>query len=145
MASKRSFRPRGKILVPFKLRSPAVPSRSFYQFPAGIAVRIPFKAGDTTVHLFHVLEGSIKTIVCGGKIGASGLQACVVDIFVGSSPYSIKSHSTKEKSLVDNTLYIQTPFVVGNITIYLPPSLIVSSVSPKILLLLLKAKRSVEV
>ena len=93
---KHSLRCREEILVPFKFRSPVAPSRSSSQFPAGIAARIPSKVGDTTVHLFHVLAGSIGTIICGGKIGSSCLQACVVDVLVGSSSCSIRLHYTKE-------------------------------------------------
>ena len=96
MAGKHSLRCREEILVPFKFRSPVAPSRSSSQFPAGIAARIPSKVGDTTVHLFHVLAGSIGTIICGGKIGSSCLQACVVDVLVGSSSCSIRLHYTKE-------------------------------------------------
>ena len=80
-----------------------------------------------------------------GKIGSSDLQACVADVLVGSSSCSIRSHFTKEKSLVDNTIYIQTTFAVGKISFHLSPSLLVSSLSPKVLPSLLKAKRSVEV
>ena len=50
------------------------------------AVRVPSKAGDTTmVHFFRVLAGSVGKSICGGKIGSSGLQACVADVLLGST------------------------------------------------------------
>ena len=91
------------------------------------------------------MAGSIRTVIYRGKIVSSSLQACVADVLVGSSSCSIRSHSTKEKSLVVNTLYIQTPFVVEKLAISLSSSLQVSSLSPKVLLSLLKAKRSIDV
>ena len=145
MADIRSLRRREEILVPSKFHSPAAPSRSSSYFSVGTAARVPSKAGDATVYLFHVLAGSIRTVICGGKIGSSSLQACVADVLVGPSSSSIRLHSIKEKILVDNTLYIQTLCVVRKLAIYLSPSLQVSSLSPKVLSSLLQATRSIEV
>ena len=47
--------------------------------------------------------------------------------------------------MVDNTLYIQNPLVVGKLAIYLSPSLSVSSLSETVFPSLLKTTRSVEV
>ena len=127
VASKRSLRRREEILVPSKFRSPVAFSRSTSQLPAGTTTNVPSRAGDAIVHLFHVLAGSTGIVICGGKIGSSGLQACVADVLVGSSSCSIRSYSTKEKSLIDNTLSVQTPLIVGKVAVYFPPLLLVSS------------------
>ena len=95
--------------------------------------------------VFHVLAGSIGKTICGGKIGSSGLQACVAPVPFGSTSCSVRSHATKETSLSDDTLYIRTPFVAGKLAIYLTSLLPVSSLSPKVLPYLLQATRSVEV
>ena len=76
---------------------------------------------------------------------SSSLQACVADVLVGSSSSFIRLYSIEEKILVDNTLYIQTPCVVGKLAIYHSPSLQVSSLFPKVPPSLLQATRSVEV
>ena len=97
------------------------------------------------VRLFHILAGSIGTSICCGKIGSSGLQACVAHVSLGSTSYFVRSHATKEPSLSDDTLYIRTLFMAGKLAIHLTPLLTVSSLSPKVLPFLLQATHSVEV
>ena len=107
VASKSSIRNRDDLLTSFRYRSPATSSRSSAQLPNFTAARVPSKAGDViTVHLYHVLVGSIGKSICDGKIDLLGVQAGVVDVLHGSTSCSIRSHTTNEKSLVDTTLYI---------------------------------------
>ena len=86
VVGKRSLHSRDGLFVPSYFQFPAASSRSTSQFSVGNAVRVPSKAGDTTmVHFFHVLAGSDGKSICGGKIGSSGLQACVADVLLGST------------------------------------------------------------
>ena len=109
MAGKRFLRRRNEILVPCKFLSPAARFMSHSKVSTGNTVCVPSKAGDVTkVHLFHGLACSIGKIICGGKIGSSGRQACVSNVLIGYTYFSVWSYTTKEKKLVDITLYIQT-------------------------------------
>ena len=112
----------------------------------GNTAHVPCKAiYTTTVHLLHVLEGSIGTIICGENIVSSGIQACVANVLIGSTSSSIWSHAAKENGLVENALYIQNYFVAGEIAIYRSSLLPVSSLSAKVLPSLLQTTRSIKV
>ena len=115
LAVKPSLRSRNDLQAPSRFRSPSTSSRSSSQLPGGNVARAPSKTGEAvTVRLFHVLAGSIGTTICGGKIGSSGLQACVSHVPFGSTSCYIRSHATKEPILSDDTLYIRTPFVADH-------------------------------
>ena len=103
---KRSLCNRNKILNPERFHYPAASSRFFPQHKVGNTAHVPCKAiYTTTVHLLHVLAGSIGTIICGENIVSSGIQACVANVLIGSTSCSIWSHADKENSLVERSIH----------------------------------------
>lgn len=97
------------------------------------------------VKLFKVDIQSIGSVICGGKIGTSGLTACVASIIPETYSCAVRSHLTKDNRLREDSIYVQTPSLVGEKAFYLTPSLFVKDMSSKFIPSLLKAERTVEV
>ena len=83
--------------------------------------------------IYWSMVKGIAISIYGGAIGASSLQAYVEDVVSGRIPCTIKSHSVKANGLVNNHLFNRTPTVKSKNTVYLTPSLDVSTLAKEML------------
>ena len=97
----------------------------------------------TLVKLFLVPVGSLENTLCGGRIGESGLQACISPTSPSSSGCAIQRHVLKETRLMEGTMYIPSSSSFGKLSVFLEPSLSVTALPPsKIKYLLLEERLS---
>jgi len=61
--------------------------------------RVNLMVENNQVRLLLVKDIGIK--ICGGAIGASGLQACVDNVVPGTKSCAVKSHVVKTKNLLE--------------------------------------------
>ena len=92
---------------------------------------------DSIISLLLISPGEICVAYCVVKIGYSNLQACVAPILPGQTTCGVGSHVTKPKGFHENNMYIRAPTKRHNLTDYLSPALLVSSVSSEIITALL--------
>ena len=100
-------------------------------------------ASDYSVSLLLISPGEIGVAYCSGKIESSNLQPCVARVLPRQATCGVGSHVTKAKGFHENKVYIRTPTVRHNLTIYLSPALLVSSVSSEIVTALLHIEHDV--
>ena len=104
------------------------------------------RQGDIVkIKLFKYELQSIGLTICGGKIGTSGPTTCVSSVVPKNYSCFVCSHSTKDKRLTKNVIYVQTPLVVVKRAVYLTLTLSVLDVSTNTIPSLLNAKLSVKV
>ena len=97
------------------------------------------------IKLFKYELQSISLTICGGKIGTSGPTTCVSSVIPKHYSCFVRSHSTKDKRLTKNVIYVQEPLVVVKRAVYLTLTLSVLDISTNIIPSLLNAKLSVKV
>ena len=98
----------------------------------------------TLVKLFLVPVGSLGNTLCGGRIGESGLQACISSTSPSSSGCAIQRHVVKETRLMEGTMYIPSSSSFGKLSVFLEPSLSVIALPPSKVHSLLLEERSAE-
>ena len=82
------------------------------------------------VRLFLVPVGSLWTTLCGGRIGEFNLQACISSTLLPSSGCAIQRHMNKERRLVEGSLYIPAFSSLRKASVFLEPTIPVSSLLP---------------
>ena len=100
-------------------------------------------ASDYIVSLLLISPGEIGVTCRGGKIGSTNFQACVAPVLPGQATCGVGFHVTKAKRSHKNNVYIRAATVRHNLTAYLSPALLVSSVSSDMITALLHIKRVV--
>ena len=89
-------------------------------------------ASEYSVSLLLISPGEIGVAYCSGKIESSNLQSCVARVLPRQATCGVGSHATKAKGFHEKKVYIRTTIVRHNLTIYLSPALLVSSVYSEI-------------
>ena len=96
----------------------------------------------TLVKLFLVPVGSLGNTLCGGRIGESGLQAYISSTSPSSSGCAIQRHTVKETRLMEGNMYIPASSSFGKLSVFLEPSLSVTTLPPSKVQYLLLEERS---
>ena len=96
------------------------------------------------VRLFLVPVGTLCTTLCDGRIGESNLQACISTTLPSSSGCAIQRHVNKETRLIEGCLYIPASSSADKSSVFLEPTLPVSSLSPSKIQSLMLEKRTAE-
>ena len=96
------------------------------------------------VRLFLVPVGSLGTTLCGGRIGESNLQACISLTLPTSSGCAVQRHVNKETRLVEGCLYIPASSSSGKASVFIEPTLPVSSLPPSKIQSLMLEERTAE-
>ena len=96
----------------------------------------------TLVKLFLVPVGSLGNTLCGGRIGESGLQAYISSTSPSSSGCAIQRHAVKETRLMEGNMYIPASSSFVKLSVFLEPSLSVTTLPPSKVQYLLLEERS---